>query len=115
MCSDGRRVVGTGAGVPGAGGRVAMRVRKHVYYSGLVQGVGFRYTVRRLARDSGLTGFVKNLSDGRVEIVVEGEAATVERYLADVADAMGGYIERAEAIDETPTDEFDAFTVALDR
>jgi len=92
-----------------------MRVRKHVYYSGLVQGVGFRYTVRRLARDSGMRGFVRNLTDGRVEIVVEGEAAAVGRYLADIVEAMGEYIERTEAIDETPTDEFDAFSVALDR
>jgi len=92
-----------------------MHVRKHVYYSGLVQGVGFRYTARRLARDSGLTGFVRNLPDGRVEVVVEGAAGTVERYLADVAEAMGEYIERAEAIDEPPTDAFDGFSVASDR
>jgi acylphosphatase len=92
-----------------------MRVRKHVYYSGSVQGVGFRYTARRLACDAGLTGFVKNLSDGRVEIVAEGGAEAVDRYLADVAEAMAGYISRAEALDEPPADEFDAFTVAVDR
>ena len=92
-----------------------MRVRKHVYYAGLVQGVGFRYTARRLARDVGLRGFVKNLSDGRVEIVVEGEGSAVERYLGDVGAAMGEYIERTEAIDEPPTEEFDAFSVGLDR
>jgi len=91
-----------------------MRVRKHMYYSGGVQGVGFRYTARSLARDANVTGFVKNLSDGRVELVVEGEAAIVGQYLADVAAAMGQYIGRAETIDETPTEEFDAFRVAVD-
>jgi acylphosphatase len=92
-----------------------MRVRKHVYYSGAVQGVGFRYAARRLARDAGLTGFVKNLSDGRVELVAEGHAAAVDRYLADLAEAMQEYIRGVEAIDEAPTEEFDAFTVADDR
>jgi acylphosphatase len=92
-----------------------MRVRKHVYYAGAVQGVGFRYTARRLARHAGLTGFVKNLDDGRVEVVAEGRAAAVDRYLADVAEAMQEYIRGVEAIDETPTDEFDAFTVAVDK
>jgi len=91
-----------------------MRVRKHVYYSGQVQGVGFRYVARNLGRDAGVTGFVKNLSDGRVEIVVEGRAARVDRYLADVAEAMAGYISRAEALDEPPTEEFDAFKIAVD-
>lgn len=91
-----------------------MRVRKHVYYLGAVQGVGFRYVARRLARDAGLTGFVKNLGDGRVELVAEGRAAAVDRYLTDLAEAMQEYIRGVEAIDETPTDEFDAFTVAVD-
>ena len=91
-----------------------MRVRKHVYYRGRVQGVGFRYTARCFARDVGLTGFVKNLSDGRVELVVEGRAATVDRYLADVAEAMGEHIGSVETLDETPTEEFTAFTVAVD-
>jgi acylphosphatase len=91
-----------------------MRVRKHVYYRGRVQGVGFRYTARSLARDAGLTGFVKNLSDGRVELVVEGRAAAVDRYLADVAEAMGEHIGSVETTDETPTEEFTAFSVAVD-
>ena len=46
--------------------------QREVYYSGRVQGVGFRYTVRSLASRMAVTGFVKNLPDGRVHLVVEG-------------------------------------------
>ncbi len=45
--------------------------------SGRVQGVGFRYTAKGVAQRFAVTGFVRNLSDGRVELVVEGDAAEV--------------------------------------
>jgi len=92
----------------------AMQVRKRVYYSGTVQGVGFRYTARSLARGRGVTGFVKNLSDGRVELVAEGEAGEVEGLLAEVEEAMGGYVSAADVRDEPPTGEFRGFGVAME-
>ena len=46
--------------------------QREIHYSGRVQGVGFRYTVRSLASRTAVTGFVKNLPDGRVQLVVEG-------------------------------------------
>ena len=46
--------------------------QREVYYQGRVQGVGFRYAVRSLARRFAVDGFVRNLSDGRVELVAEG-------------------------------------------
>jgi acylphosphatase len=49
---------------------------------GMVQGVGFRYATIRQARALGLTGFVRNLDDGRVEVVAEGEEAGLERFEA---------------------------------
>lgn len=54
-----------------------MKVRKHFYFSGRVQGVGFRYQAVRLARSLGLTGTVCNLWDGRVELEAQGEEADV--------------------------------------
>lgn len=54
-----------------------MRVRKRIYFSGRVQGVGFRYQATRLARGLGLTGYVKNLWDGRVELEAQGEEKAV--------------------------------------
>ena len=50
-------------------------VRKHIIFSGRVQGVGFRYTACYLARSLGLTGWVKNLWDGDVEMEVQDEAS----------------------------------------
>ena len=48
-------------------------VRKHIYFSGQVQGVGFRYRAKNAARANDLTGWVDNLWDGRVEMEVQGE------------------------------------------
>lgn len=50
-----------------------MSKRLELKYTGRVQGVGFRYTAQRLAAEAGLTGYVKNLPDGGVELVAEGE------------------------------------------
>ena len=71
--------------------------RREVYYSGRVQGVGFRYTARSVARGFSVTGFVKNLSDGRVHLVVEGQAAEVRAFLnslqADMGHCISGELE----------------------
>jgi acylphosphatase len=56
-----------------------MRVARRFLVSGRVQGVGFRYFTQDIARREGLTGLVRNLHDGRVEIVAEGDAAAVDR------------------------------------
>ena len=87
--------------------------RKHVWYSGLVQGVGFRFTARRLAGTCAVTGVVKNLSDGRVELIVEGEAEQVERYLALLEQEMHGYIESQEAVDEEARGDMSGFEVTF--
>jgi acylphosphatase len=60
-------------------------IRREVFYSGRVQGVGFRWTVRHIAQSHAVTGFVKNLEDGRVQLVVEGATAELDRLLAQSA------------------------------
>ncbi len=55
--------------------------RAVVYYNGHVQGVGFRYTCRALALEFSVTGYIKNLDDGRVELVAEGEREEIEKFL----------------------------------
>ena len=72
--------------------------RAHVYYKGRVQGVGFRYTAERHALDLGLVGFVKNLTDGRVELVCEGPKDRVEKLLCELKEgSLGRYILSAQA------------------
>jgi acylphosphatase len=56
-------------------------VRAHVYVTGYVQGVFFRHSMARLARSAGATGWVRNLEDGRVEAVIEGEEDVVGRLV----------------------------------
>ena len=88
-------------------------IRTHVHYSGDVQGVGFRYAAARLAGARPVAGFVRNLPDGRVELVVEGEAADVEGLLESIRGRMGRHIRRESVADEPATGEFDAFEVAF--
>lgn len=58
-----------------------MITRRHVWIRGQVQGVWFRQSTRRVAEQLGLAGWVRNLPDGRVEVVFEGEASAVESAL----------------------------------
>ncbi len=74
------------------------RCRVEVYYSGWVQGVGFRYTVKRLAMGYEVVGTVRNLSDGRVELIAEGERAEVEQFLQAIRDSEVGRFIRSEDI-----------------
>jgi len=86
---------------------------RHVFYSGRVQGVGFRYTARRIAQAHVVTGFVRNLSDGRVELVAEGDPAELDRLLADIASAMTGYIEDADIRKGPASGKYSLFEVAF--
>ena len=56
-------------------------VRKHIYFSGRVQGEGFRYQAAYYARNLGLTGWVRNLSDGRVEMEVQGRESLISQLI----------------------------------
>ncbi len=56
-------------------------VRAHVIFSGSVQGVGFRYTTQNFANNLKITGWVKNLSDGRVEMMAEGTREQIDNLL----------------------------------
>ena len=67
--------------------------RVTVLYSGRVQGVGFRFTVRQLARGYDVTGTVRNLSDGRVELIAEGARAELTAFLEGIATSeLSGFI-----------------------
>lgn len=63
-------------------------VQVEVFYSGRVQGVGFRFNAQHIARDFAVAGFVQNLPDRRVQLVAEGERGEVRRFLDRVAESM---------------------------
>ncbi len=77
-------------------------VRKRVLYSGRVQGVGFRFTTRDIARGFAVGGSVRNLPDGRVEVVAEGDEAELKAFLAAVYEYWSGSIAETTETDEPP-------------
>ncbi len=90
-----------------------MPARLHVYFSGHVQGVGFRYTVRTLSLEFDVTGWVKNLGDGRVEMLTEGERNELEAFQAAIPDAgLRRFIRDTQADWSEGTGEFRGFEIA---
>ncbi len=87
-----------------------MKVRRHIYFSGMVQGVGFRYRSTYLAQNRDLTGWVKNLFDGRVEMEVQGEESNIERFLKDLQGQRFLFVEDME-MTEIPCVEESKFRV----
>lgn len=85
--------------------------RVHIFFSGYVQGVGFRYTARRVAQTLGAVGWVKNCYDGRVELVAEGEEQVLQQLLNELNAAFEGHVKNAEAIWEDGTGEFTSFSI----
>lgn len=61
-----------------------MAIAKHIIFSGYVQGVGFRFTANSMAKRYELTGFVRNSADGKVEMLVQGEAADIDDCIEDL-------------------------------
>lgn len=82
-----------------------------VFFEGRVQGVGFRYTVRQLARGYEVAGFVRNLPDGRVELQAEGAEAEIKDFVRAIEQEMEGYIQRTETIEETQRSHFKDFLI----
>jgi acylphosphatase len=87
------------------------RQRCEVYYAGSVQGVGFRYTVRSLAAGFQVTGFVRNLSDGRVHLVAEGEPAEIKQFLEAVQAEMQHYIRDVQQTRQPAGGHFQSFEI----
>ncbi len=69
------------------------RQRMSVFYSGRVQGVGFRYNVKSVSTGFEVTGTVRNLDDGRVELIAEGQRSELEAFRAAIRDSgLAGFI-----------------------
>ncbi len=87
------------------------RERREVFYHGRVQGVGFRYTARRIAARFTVTGYVQNLSDGQVKLVVEGERGEIDAFLTAVAEQFAAHIAGSKVRPAGPTGEFNEFEI----
>jgi acylphosphatase len=88
------------------------RERLQILYSGRVQGVGFRYTTKSLACGFDVTGTVRNLPDGRVELVAEGSRAELEAFRRAVQDSeVGPFIRHETAEWSAAKNEFRGFEI----
>jgi len=89
-----------------------MRVRAHVFISGRVQGVFFRYETKRMALRLGVSGWIRNLPDGRVEAVFEGEKSDVGEIIRFChVGPPGAIVRNVKVIWEQPSGEFRGFQI----
>ena len=89
-----------------------MEARVHVYVSGRVQGVFFRSSVADVAESQGVTGWVRNLPDGRVETILEGEKTRLEKVIQFCQKGPpGAYVNNVEVNWEEARGEFPTFKI----
>jgi acylphosphatase len=88
-----------------------MKKALHAFYSGRVQGIGFRFTARRIAEELKISGWSRNLSDGRVEIMAEADEENLRDFLSKVNSAFSRYIQGVEIDWEPATGEFCDFNI----
>jgi acylphosphatase len=79
----------------------------------VVQGVGFRATAEKIAKDYPVTGWVKNLPDGRVQLLAEGQEQAVQNFLAAIRAHWGKNIQKEQVETTKPTGEYQAFATRL--
>ncbi len=82
-----------------------------VYFSGHVQGVGFRYSVLQVAKEFDVAGFVANLADGRVHLEAEGRAADVAAFIDAVQEKMHGYVRKMDRTGSRRASQFTGFVI----
>src|SRR5438067_7998224 len=80
-------------------------------FSGRVQGVGFRYTVKNIALQHNISGYVRNLPDGRVELVMEGPDEEMDQVVDAVNGRMDGFIKNLDLNTSPATGEFEHFQI----
>jgi len=86
-------------------------IARRAIFTGRVQGVGFRATTRSIARRHPVTGFVRNLPDGSVELVASGDATDVDAFLSEVQSAFAGNVAGVEISDHDGPADFAGFSI----
>jgi acylphosphatase len=86
-------------------------VTDRILFTGRVQGVGFRYTTRAFARRHPVRGYVRNLSDGTVELLAQGAPAEIDALLADVERHFELNLEHVDRQRIAPAESFSGFEI----
>jgi acylphosphatase len=82
-----------------------------VFFSGHVQGVGFRYTVLQVAKEFEVAGYVRNLADGRVQLEAEGAEREITAFVEAVQERMHGHVRKTERQGRKRAAEFAGFAI----
>lgn len=82
-----------------------------VYFSGRVQGVGFRYQTLQVAKEFEVSGFVQNLDDGRVLLEIEGAESELGGFVKGLEERMAGYVRKVERHNSTRTAQYRGFFI----
>ncbi len=88
-------------------------VAKHIIFSGRVQGVGFRFTAHRMAGRHQLTGYVRNLPDGSVEMLAQGPSKDVDDCIRDIQDCLAGYVREVKTVEVPPNPRHSDFKITF--
>ena len=86
-------------------------VRHTIYFTGRVQGVGFRYTTRNIVLGYDVSGYVRNMPDGRVLLVMEGQEEEMDQVVDDLRRKMAGFIRKIDTQTSPATGEFTEFSI----
>jgi acylphosphatase len=82
-----------------------------VFFTGRVQGVGFRYSTLQVAKEFDVTGVVKNLADGRVQLEAEGTPVEVSAFIRAVEERMHGFIRNVERVSRKCMSQYRGFHI----
>ncbi len=86
---------------------------KHIIFTGRVQGIGFRFTALDIANRYRLTGLVRNLPDGTVEMVTQGPSDNIADCIRDIKEAFEGYIRETKTEEIPPDPKYTNFKIAF--
>jgi acylphosphatase len=89
------------------------QIAKHVVFSGRVQGVGFRFTVFGIANRCNLKGLVRNLSDGTVEMIAQGEDQDIDICISDIKESFGSHIKETRLSDVSINPDYKDFKITF--
>lgn len=86
-------------------------IRAILFFSGRVQGVGFRYSTYEIAKQFPVVGTIENCDDGRVKVVVEADSNELDRFIEAITASSTGQIKKMDRFDSAPSHEFANFSV----
>jgi acylphosphatase len=88
-------------------------IAKHLIFVGRVQGVGFRFTAYHIANRHKLTGFVRNLPDGTVEMLAQGNSQQVDDCIREIQDSFTGYVRDTRIEDVAADPQYGRFNITF--